>query len=106
MSRPRGTEDEAEVAEGGVVGYARRIRWATVLIRTDWGTYLGRVQVPHGLRRVEDVLNDARAFVTLFDATMTETGEVQPLLALNKRCVRTARILDPSETGGRFDARG
>ena len=82
---------------GGVVGYASPTRWVTVRIETDWGSYEGRLHVPHGRRRPEDVLNDEAAFLSLVDVTMAGAERQEPLVTLNKRHIRTAQILDDGE---------
>ena len=82
---------------GGVVGYASPPRWVTVRIETDRGSYEGRLHVPHGRRRPEDVLNDEAAFLSLVDVTMAGAERQEPLVTLNKRHIRTAQILDDGE---------
>jgi hypothetical protein len=78
-----------------------RSRLATVRVETDGGTYVGRIYVPDTARRVSDVLADDRQFLSLTDVRVNDGEHVEAYLAVNKRFVRTLRILDEGGTDGR-----
>ena len=71
-----------------------RARWATVQVDTENGVYLGRLYVPETKKRASDVLSDDRLFIFLTEVSFNESTQVEPFVAINKRFVRTVRILD------------
>ena len=79
-----------------------RSRWATVRVETDGGVYVGRLYVPDTGRRVSDVLADDRQFLSLTDVRVNDGEHVEAFMAVNKRFVRTLRILDEGGTDGRL----
>jgi hypothetical protein len=74
-------------------------RRCLVRIETDSGTFVGRVYVAHGKGRVSDVLSDERPFLNLTEVKSGEAGPAEAFVAINKRCIRTLRVLDEGETG-------
>ncbi len=78
----------------GGPGAASRATWPTVRIETDLATYLGQVCVPSTTRRLSDVLADERPFLHLVEVQINDSSEREPFLALNKRFIRTVRIVD------------
>lgn len=73
---------------------AARADWPTVKIETDGATYEGQVCVPETKRRLSDVLADERPFLHLVQVSINGAAEREPFLALNKRFIRTVRIVD------------
>ena len=69
-------------------------RWAMVRVETDGGVYVGRVFVPEPRTRVSDVLADDRQFLSLTEVRVNDGAQVEAYMAVNKRFVRTLRILD------------
>jgi hypothetical protein len=69
-------------------------RWATVSVETDGGAYVGRVYVANARSRVSDVLADDRQFLSLADVKVNGGDQVEAFMAVNKRFIRTLRILD------------
>jgi hypothetical protein len=77
---------------------ATRARWATVNIETDGGhSYVGRIYVPETKKRVSDVLGDDRPFLFVTEVSMGNSEVVEPFLAINKRFVKTVRVLHDGE---------
>ncbi len=76
-----------------------RARRCSVRIETESGVYVGKVYVPHGRGRVSDVLVDDRAFLSLTDVTCNESATIEAYVAINKRHIRTLRILDEADEG-------
>lgn len=74
--------------------FANRARWATVRVETEDHTYVGRIYIPETKKRVSDVLSDERLFLNLTEVAVDNTGEVEAYVAINKRYVRTIRVLD------------
>ena len=72
---------------------AARARWATVRIETEGGVYVGRVYVPETKKRLSDVLCDDRPFINLTEVSLNDGESVEPFVAINKRYVRTVRVL-------------
>jgi hypothetical protein len=79
-------------------GAASRATWPTVRIETDTATYVGQVCVPETKRRLSDVLADERPFLHLVQVQINDDDEREPFLALNKRFIRTVRILDEGKS--------
>ena len=78
-------------------GVATRARWVGVRIETDTATYVGRVYVPETKRRVSDLLSDDRPFVHLTEVVDPTTSNREAFIAINKRFIRTVRVLDEPE---------
>lgn len=78
----------------GVSAVAPRATWPTVRIETDLATYVGQVCVPATTRRLSDVLADERPFLHLVQVKINDGSEREAFLALNKRFIRTVRIVD------------
>jgi hypothetical protein len=78
---------------GGFTATARA-SWPTVRIETDGATYEGQVCVPETKRRLTDALADDRPFLHLVQVSINGAVEREPFLALNKRFIRTVRIVD------------
>jgi hypothetical protein len=74
--------------------YAARARWATVRIETDNATYVGRVYVPETKKRLSDVLCDDRAFINLTEVSINDGEGTESFIAVNKRYIKTVRVLD------------
>jgi hypothetical protein len=69
-------------------------RWATVRVETDGSIYIGRLYVPDSRKRVSDVLSDERPFLHLIDVTTNHGSTRDAFIAVNKRFVKTVRILE------------
>jgi hypothetical protein len=85
------------VARPHAMNYAARARWATVRIETDGHVYVGRLFIPETKKRLSEVLSDERPFLNLTEVSVDDGELVEPFVALNKRYVRTVRILDEGE---------
>jgi len=83
----------AQATENAIGATPFRARWATVRVDTDAGTFVGRLHVPEGKKRVSDVLVDGRLFLYLTEVTVGDNATVEPFLAINKNCVKTVRVL-------------
>jgi hypothetical protein len=82
----------------GGLGRVAQPRWATVRVETDNAVYVGRVYVPETRKRLSDLLSDDRPFLNLTDVTINgEESTPEPYVAINKRDVRTMRVLDEGE---------
>jgi hypothetical protein len=68
--------------------------WPVVRIETEGASYVGQLFVPETKRRLTDVLADSRPFVHLVNVTINGGSESEPFIALNKRFIRTVRIVD------------
>jgi hypothetical protein len=73
--------------------------WPTVRIETDGATYVGKVCVPETKRRLTDALADDRPFLHLVQVSINGAKEREPFIALNKRFIRTVRIVDEGRPG-------
>ena len=73
---------------------AVRARWATVRIETDTASYVGRLFVPETKKRLSDVLCDDRQFVNLTEVSVNDGEGTESFIALNKRYIKTVRVLD------------
>jgi hypothetical protein len=76
-----------------------RSRWATIRVETDGGVYVGRICVPDARLRVSDVLADDRQFLSLTDVRVNGGEQAEAFMAVNKKFIRTLRVLDEG-TGG------
>jgi hypothetical protein len=85
---------ETTAARAVETGPAARASWPTVRIETDGATYVGAVCVPETLRRFSDLLADERPFLHLVQVSINGSKDLEPFLALNKRFIRTVRIVD------------
>jgi hypothetical protein len=83
-----------------------RSSWATVRVETDGGVYVGRLCVPDAKQRVSDVLADDRQFLSLIEVRVNDGERVEGYMAINKRFVRTLRILDEGGLAGGRALRG
>jgi hypothetical protein len=54
---------------------------------------VGRVYVPDTKKRISDVLNDDRQFVSLTEVSVNDSAAHEPFVALNKAFVRSVRVL-------------
>jgi hypothetical protein len=79
------------------INYQTRAKWATVRIETDDGVYVGRIYVPETKKRLSDVLSDDRPFLNLTEVSVNGSERVEQFIALNKRYVRTVRVLNEGE---------
>jgi hypothetical protein len=79
------------------INYQTRAKWATVRIETDEGVYVGRIYVPETKKRLSDVLSDDRPFLSLTEVSVNDSERVEQFIALNKRYVRTVRVLNEGE---------
>ena len=70
-----------------------RARWCTVHIDTEAGTYVGTMYVPETKRRLSDVLCDDRPFLSLVQVATNGSEHLEPYVAINKKCIRTVRIV-------------
>lgn len=87
-----------------VVTRAPHARRCTVRVETDSGTFVGKVYVAHGKGRVSDVLSDERPFLNLTDVMVGGSGPAEAFVAINKRYVRTLRVLDEGREAAADDA--
>jgi hypothetical protein len=58
---------------------------------------VGRVYVPETKKRLSDVLCDDRPFVNLTEVTINESEAIEPFVAVNKRFIKTVRVLHEGE---------
>jgi hypothetical protein len=77
---------------------AEMSRWATIRVETDGGTYVGKVCVPDARLRVSDILADDRQFLSLTDVRVNDGEQAEAFMAVNKRFIRTLRIVDEGAT--------
>lgn len=91
----------------GINATGARARRCTVRVELDGEVYVGKVYVPETKRRVSDVLSDDRPFLNMTEVRVGQSSELEPFLALNKRYIRTMRVLSeedaptgPSRFGG------
>jgi hypothetical protein len=80
-----------------LLGYSARAKWATVRIEADDAVYVGRVYVPETKKRLSDILCDERPFLLLTEVSVNDADKLEPFVALNKRHVRTVRVLHEGE---------
>ncbi len=83
----------ARVANGVAASGLLRARWATVRVETEAGAYVGRLYVPETKKRSSDVLCDDRPFLFLTEVAINDSPETEPFLAINKRLIKTVRVL-------------
>ncbi len=57
------------------------------------GSYVGRIFVPETKKRSSDVLGDERPFVFLTEVSINDSHDTEPFLAINKRFIKTVRVL-------------
>ncbi len=81
------------VVNGVVASGLSRARWATVRVETDGGVYVGRLFVPETKKRSSDVLCDDRPFLFLTEVSVNDSHDTEPFLAINKRFIKTVRVL-------------
>jgi hypothetical protein len=74
-----------------------RARWITVSVEMDTSTCVGRVYVPETKKRLSDMLGDDRPFLFLVGALTAGATEPEPFLAINKRFIRSIRLVDVPE---------
>jgi lipoate-protein ligase B len=68
-------------------------RWATVRIEAAAATYVGRVYVAENQQRLADVLADDRPFISLNGVTINGEPDMEPFVAVSKRCIRSIHVL-------------
>jgi hypothetical protein len=78
----------------GAVYAPGRARWATVKVEAESRIYVGRLYVPETKKRVSDILSDERLFINMVDVSVDGSSELEPFVALNKRYIRTVRVID------------
>lgn len=81
------------MTNGAVGASLCRARWAIIRIETETAVYVGRLYVPETKKRSSDVLCDDRPFLFLTEVSVNDSQEHEPFLAINKRFVRTVRVL-------------
>jgi len=79
------------------MGKSPRARWSKVRVEVDDVVYDGQLYVPDGKRRVSDVLADERPFLNLIEVSVNGSEPRERFVAINKRYIRTLRILDEGE---------
>jgi hypothetical protein len=82
---------------GRVMAQATRARWATVRVETDGGEFVGRIFVPETKKRATDMLCDERPFIFLTEVSVNRGETIEPFLAVNKRYIKTVRVLHEGE---------
>jgi hypothetical protein len=90
-------------AQPGRQGKAPRARWSKVQAEVDGIVYEGQLHIPDGLRRVSDVLSDERPFLNLIEVSVNGKPQRERYIAINKRHIRTLRVLDDGELPGGID---
>ena len=85
---------------GRIASQPGRARWATVRVETENGEFVGRLYVPETKKRTSDVLCDDRQFVFLTEVSVNHSETVEPFLAVNKRFIKTVRVLHEGEPEG------
>ncbi len=91
------TTNPVTLRSGSLRSVPCRARWSTVRIDADGHSYVGRVYVPETKKRVSDVLEDDRQFLFMTEVSVDQSETIEPFLAINKRCVKTVRILHDGE---------
>jgi hypothetical protein len=81
-----------------VASHPSRARWATVRIETDGSEFVGRLFVPETKKRASDVLCDDRPFLFLTEVSVNRGEAIEPFLAVNKRHIKTVRVLHEGQT--------
>jgi hypothetical protein len=81
------------MTQGAVGASPSRARWATVRVETDGAVFVGRLYVPETKKRSSDVLCDDRPFLFVTEVTINDGEVVEPFLAINKRFIKTVRVL-------------
>jgi uncharacterized protein DUF6812 len=83
-----------------------RAHWATVRVETDTAVYVGRLYVPETKKRLSDLLCDDRPFLNLTQVSVAGSKQVEAYIAINKRFVRTVRVIHEGEPAESRKPRG
>jgi hypothetical protein len=94
---PSHVRSEARTSEDSPRRHGRRRR-VRVRVVTDVETYLASLQVPHRRGGLDHVLNDGRAYLALWDATLAGSSEVEEFVAIHKGAIRSIVVLEPPGT--------
>ena len=81
----------------------RRVR---VRVETDDARYEGCLRMVRRPGGLHDVLNDGRAYLALWDATLDGSLPVEEFVAIHKGTIRSVVVLDPCEPGSQNTRRG
>jgi hypothetical protein len=81
------------MTNGAIGSSPSRARWATIRVETDSSIFVGRLFVPETKKRSSDVLCDDRPFLFLTEVSVNDSHDVEPFLAINKRFIKTVRVL-------------
>jgi hypothetical protein len=83
-------------------GKAPKARWSKVRVEVDDVVYDGQLYIPDG-HRASDVLSDDRSFLNLIEVSVDGKTPRERFIAINKRSIRTVRVLDDGELQGSLD---
>ncbi len=67
---------------------AGRRRWFRIRIATDEGCYLGHVRLEKDRSALNELIDDDRAYLAVWNARREGTGDVVEFLAINKAAIR------------------
>jgi hypothetical protein len=82
-------------------GRRRRVR---VRVQTDVETYIASLQVPRRRGSLSDVLNDGRAYLALWDATLAGSSKTEDFVAIHKAAIRSIVLLERPGSRGAASA--
>ena len=94
--------EETAVAAPVEVSRSRR-RWYRVRVQTDEGPYVGSLRLDTArpsLRALRDLVEEDRAYLSLWNVTREGSGVVEGYMALHKGAVRFVVLLEPTRSPG------
>lgn len=78
---------------------AEEIRSVRVWVRTVNASYRGTITIPAGVKRLSDVINDERQFISLTEVESKDFASPKPYLAINKNLIEMIEILENPKEG-------
>jgi hypothetical protein len=74
-----------------------KIQRVKVWIKTINSAYTGFVHLPGGRKRVSDITNDQRKFISITDVESKDFAIPKPFLMINKDLIELMEILESDE---------
>lgn len=92
MKRSERIGEGVELERGGAPVACRKVR---VWVKTTASAYTGTLYLPVSHRRISDVINDERQFISMTDVESRDFASPKSYLAINKELIELVEILEP-----------
>ncbi len=82
---------------------APRKRWVRVSIRTNDGTLVGSLRLPRGRCALEELIDDGRAYLAIWDVEAGGSPQREEFMVLHKSTIHFVDLLGEAEAPVHFE---